>query len=105
MGICDVFVDMLTNFICFTRYVWLLTSFEIESHRLTTTLSPKLLSLIPLAFDRIKDGCLVHLYPGIEEEKEAILNGDWKSLEMICLDLLLENNSIGMDDLIHRLEV
>lgn len=79
--------------------------FYLESHRLTSTLSPKLLSLIPLAFERIKEGCLVRLYPGIEEDIGADMNGDWKILERICLDLLLENNTISIEELISGIEV
>ena len=105
MSIYDVSVVMLISFTCSIRCVSLMIGFYLESHRLTSTLSPKLLSLIPLAFERIKEGCLVRLYPGIEEDNGADMNGDWNILERICLDLLLENNAISIEELISGIEV
>ena len=47
----------------------------------------------------------MRLYPGIEEDNEADMNGDWKTLEKICLDLLFENNAISIAELISGIEV
>ena len=99
-----MWVRLQDSFILFVTYV-LMIAFHSESHRLTSSLSPKLLSLIPLAFERVREGCLVRLYPGIEEVSGPGVNGDWKTVEKVCIDLLLENNAMNIEELINGIEV
>lgn len=75
-----------------------------ESHRLTNLLCPKFLSLVPLCIERVIDGDCVPLYLDAAESGGTVRE-ELEAVEKVCVDMILSNNGMEIQDLCRSVEV